>query len=257
MDLHLKDKIIIVTGGAKGIGEAIVRLLAQEGATPVILDKNEEPSKKILKDLDGKGLFIKADLTSSDACKQAVNEIQIKYKRIDGLVNNAGFNDGIGLENGTPQKFITSLNNNAGHFYFMAHYSLPFLKLHKGSIVNIGSKTSVTGQGNTSGYVAAKGAILSLTREWALELLPYSIRVNAVIPAEVHTPLYDSWINSFEKPEEKLKSVTSKIPLEHRLTTPQEIANIVAFLLSDRSSHTTGQWIHVDGGYTHLDRAIS
>jgi L-fucose dehydrogenase len=257
MDLHLKDKIIIVTGGAKGIGEAIVRLLAEEEAIPVILDKDEESSNKILKDLNGNGLFIKADLTSSDACKHAVDEIQSKYKRIDGLVNNAGFNDGIGLENGTPQKFITSLNNNAGHFYFMAHYSLPFLKLHKGSIVNIGSKTSVTGQGNTSGYVAAKGAILSLTREWALELLPYSIRVNAVIPAEVHTPLYDAWISSFENPQEKLKSVTSKIPLEHRLTTPLEIANTVAFLLSDRSSHTTGQWLHVDGGYTHLDRIIS
>lgn len=257
MDLHLKDKVIIVTGGAKGIGEAIVRLLVEEGAIPVILDKDEQSSKKILSEIHNKGYFIKTDLTSSVACQKAVDEIHSQYNRIDGLVNNAGFNDGIGLEKGTPKKFIQSLNNNAGHFYFMAHYALPFLKQNKGSIVNIGSKTSVTGQGNTSGYVAAKGAILSLTREWALELLPYSIRVNAVIPAEVHTPLYDSWINSFEKPEKKLKSVTSKIPLEHRLTTPHEIANTVVFLLSNRSSHTTGQWIHVDGGYTHLDRAIS
>ena len=255
MDLHLKDKVIIVTGGAKGIGEAIVRLLANEGAFPIILDKDEDSSKRILSDL--KGHFIKTDLTSSSACKDGIDEIISKFKKIDGLVNNAGFNDGIGLEKGTPEKFITSMNNNAGHFYYMAHYSLPHLKLSKGSIVNIGSKTSVTGQGNTSGYVAAKGAILSLTREWALELLPYSIRVNAVIPAEVHTPLYDSWINSFPNPDEKLKAVTSKIPLEHRLTTPQEIADTVAFLLSTRSSHTTGQWIHVDGGYTHLDRAIS
>ncbi len=256
MNLNLTDKVIIVTGGAKGIGEAIVRLLSEEGATPIILDKDEESAKKILRDFST-GHFIKTDLTSSMACKKAVDEITSKYHKINGLVNNAGYNDGIGLEKGTPEKFIESLNNNAGHFYFMAHYTLPYLKLKKGSIVNIGSKTSVTGQGNTSGYVAAKGAILSLTREWALELLPYSIRVNAVIPAEVHTPLYDSWINSFEKPEEKLKSVTSKIPLENRLTTPLEIANTVAFLLSDRSSHTTGQWIHVDGGYTHLDRAIS
>jgi len=257
MDLHLKGRVIIVTGGAKGIGEAIVRLLADEGAVPVILDKDEDSSKKIIADIKINAHFIKTDLTSPSACKRAVDEIQFKYNRIDGLVNNAGFNDGIGLEKGTPESFIESMNNNAGHFYFMAHYALPYLKVNKGSIVNIGSKTSVTGQGNTSGYVAAKGAILSLTREWALELLPYSIRVNAVIPAEVHTPLYDSWINSFEKPQQKLKSVTSKIPLENRLTTPLEIANTVAFLLSDRSSHTTGQWIHVDGGYTHLDRAIS
>jgi L-fucose dehydrogenase len=139
----------------------------------------------------------------------------------------------------------------------MAHYALPHLKKHKGSIVNIGSKTSVTGQGNTSGYVAAKGAILSLTREWAVELLPYSIRVNAVIPAEVSTPLYESWLKSFADPQEKLKSVSKKIPLEHRLTKPEEVADAVVFLLSDRSSHTTGQWFFVDGGYTHLDRAIS
>ncbi len=257
MDLHLKDKVIIVTGGGKGIGEAIVRLLSEEGAIPVILDKDEDSSKNLLSDIHNAGLFIRTDLTSSEDCKKAVDKIQSKYNRIDGLVNNAGYNDGIGLEKGTPEKFITSLNNNAGHFYFMAHYSLPYLKVNKGSIVNIGSKTSVTGQGNTSGYVAAKGAILSLTREWAVELLPYFIRVNAVIPAEVHTPLYDAWVNSFENPEKKLKSVTDRIPLEHRLTTPQEIAQTVAFLLSDRSSHTTGQWIHVDGGYTHLDRIIS
>jgi len=257
MDLHLNDKVIIVTGGAKGIGEAIVRSLIEENALPVIIDKDEQAAEKIISDIHPKGLFIKTDLTSPQACQKAVEEILSRYYKINGLVNNAGFNDGIGLEKGTPEKFIESLNNNAGHFYFMAYYVLPYLKLSKGSIVNVGSKTSVTGQGNTSGYVAAKGAILSLTREWAVELLPYSIRVNAVIPAEVQTPLYDLWINSFANPQEKLKSVTSKIPFEHRLTTPQEIANTVAFLLSDRSSHTTGQWLHVDGGYTHLDRSIS
>jgi L-fucose dehydrogenase len=96
-----------------------------------------------------------------------------------------------------------------------------------------------------------------LTREWAVELLPYSIRVNAIIVAECWTPLYESWIKTLPNPEEKLKSIISKIPLEQRMTTAEEIANMAAFLLSERSSHTTGQLIHVDGGYTHLDRAIS
>jgi L-fucose dehydrogenase len=139
----------------------------------------------------------------------------------------------------------------------MVHFALPYLKESKGSIVNIGSKTSITGQGNTSGYVAAKGAVLSLTREWAVELLPYHIRVNAVIPAEVATPLYDAWLKGFSDPQEKLRQVSKKIPFENRLTKPEEIADTVVFLLSDRSSHTTGQWIFVDGGYTHLDRSIS
>jgi len=89
-----------------------------------------------------------------------------------------------------------------------------------------------------------------------VELLKYNIRVNAVIVAECFTPLYEKWIKTFENPEEKLKSITGKIPLEKRMTTPEEIANMVVFLLSERSSHTTGQIIHVDGGYVHLDRAI-
>jgi NAD(P)-dependent dehydrogenase (short-subunit alcohol dehydrogenase family) len=256
MDLHLKDKVIIVTGGARGIGKAISKALVEEGAITVIIDKSEE-TVKTLPDSSQKSHIFKADLTSYNACKDVLNEIVEEFGRLDGLVNNAGFNDGIGLEHGSPEKFIQSLNNNAGHYYYMMHYALPYLKESKGSVVNIGSKTSITGQGNTSGYVAAKGAILSLTREWAVELLPYSIRVNAVIPAEVATPLYDAWLKGFADPQEKLKQVSKKIPLENRLTKPEEIANTVLFLLSDRASHTTGQWLFVDGGYTHLDRSIS
>lgn len=256
MDLHLKDKVIIVTGGARGIGKAISKALVEEGAITVIIDKSEE-TVKTLPDSSQKSHIFKADLTSYNACKDVLNEIVEEFGHLDGLVNNAGFNDGIGLEHGSPEKFIQSLNNNAGHYYYMMHYALPYLKESKGSVVNIGSKTSITGQGNTSGYVAAKGAILSLTREWAVELLPYSIRVNAVIPAEVATPLYDAWLKGFADPQEKLKQVSKKIPLENRLTKPEEIANTVLFLLSDRASHTTGQWLFVDGGYTHLDRSIS
>lgn len=122
--------------------------------------------------------------------------------------------------------------------------------------MNIASKAAVTGQGNTSGYVAAKGAQLALTREWAVELLSAQIRVNAVIPAEVLTPLYQSWIQTFDRPEEKMKSITDKIPFGKRFTTPEEIANAVVFLSSVKASHITGQHWFVDGGYTHLDRII-
>jgi L-fucose dehydrogenase len=256
MDLHLSNKVFIVTGGAKGIGRAICELLTAEGAFAVIVDKDENAGRELLSKLKG-SLFIAVDLNDIDSCRDAVNVTFGKYKRIDGIVNNAGRNDGVGLRLGTPEKFLQSVESNVGHFYSMVHYALPHLMTSKGSIVNIGSKVSLTGQGNTSGYAAAKGAVLALTREWAVELLPFWIRVNAVLPAEVWTPLYESWISTFENPEEKKKQIESKIPLQNRMTTPQEIADTVVFLLSDRSSHVTGQWLSVDGGYLHLDRSIS
>ena len=177
--------------------------------------------------------------------------------RIDGLVNNAGVNDGVSLENGTVEGFNRSLDVSLVHYFAMAHYALPHLKKTKGCIVNIGSKVSVTGQGNTSGYAASKGAINALAREWAAELLPYGLRVNTVIPAEVSTPQYETWIQKQPNPTEKLQQIVSRIPLGKRFTTPEEIANTVVFLLSDVSSHTTGQIIFVDGGYTHLDRSLT
>ena len=201
--------------------------------------------------------FIAVDLSAPDNCLKAVEECIAKFGRLDALVNNAGINDGVGLERGTPAEFVNSLGRNLLHYYNMAHYALRYLKTARGSIVNISSKTAVTGQGNTSGYVAAKGAILGLTREWAAELLPYGIRVNALLPAEVMTPLYEQWLSRFPDPKEKLKSIVAKIPLDKRMTTPDEIAAMVVFLISARASHITGQHLYVDGGYVHLDRALT
>jgi L-fucose dehydrogenase len=256
MDLHLNQKIIIVTGGAKGIGEGIVQVLAEENAIPVIIGRSENDNLKMLASIDNKGFQVVAELTKPQECENAIKQVVAKFKRIDGLVNNAGVNDGVGLENGNYEQFVASLHKNLVHYYLVAHHALPYLKQSKGTIVNIGSKTAETGQGNTSGYAASNGGRNALTREWAVELLKYGIRVNEVVVAECYTPLYEKWIKSFDNPEEKLKSIKEKIPLEKRMTTAEEIANMVAFLLSDRSSHTTGQLIYVDGGYVHLDRAI-
>jgi L-fucose dehydrogenase len=151
---------------------------------------------------------------------------------------------------------MDSLHKNLVHYYLLAQHALPYLKISKGSIVNIGSKTAETGQGGTSAYAAANGGRNALTREWAVELLKYGIRVNSVIVAECYTPLYQKWISTLEDPTEKLAQISSHIPLENRFTTVEEIADMVAFLLSERSSHTTGQLIHVDGGYVHLDRSL-
>ncbi|MBL7770731.1 MAG: SDR family oxidoreductase [Flavipsychrobacter sp.] len=260
MNLELQHKVILVTGGAKGIGEGIVRVLASEGALPVIIGRDAKDNQKLVDELLASGQKadqFAAELSDPQACKAAVDYVLLKFGRIDGLVNNAGKNDGVGLEKGSYDDFMASLHRNLVHYYLMAHHALPALIKSKGSIVNISSKTAETGQGNTSAYAASNGGRNALTREWAVELLKYGIRVNAIIVAECWTPQYANWIETLPNPKEKLDSINKRIPFENRMTTPEEIANTTAFLLSNKSSHTTGQLIHVDGGYVHLDKIIT
>ncbi len=260
MDLGLKNKIIIVTGGARGIGEGIVRVLTAEGAVAVIVGRSSVDNIKLQKEIEnagGQSFSVEAELSDPTACEKAVRAVALHFGRIDGLVNNAGVNDGVGLESGDYEGFMKSLHNNLVHYYLMAHFALPYLKKSGGAIVNISSKTAETGQGNTSAYAAANGGRNALTREWAVELLKYNIRVNAVIVSECYTPQYESWVKTLKNPDEKVREIISKIPLENRMTTAAEIAQAVVFLLSEKSSHTTGQLLHVDGGYVHLDRALA
>jgi len=260
MNLNLQDKVIAITGaaGLKGsIGQTILQHLVKEGAIPAIIDRNDrglEYVKKI-QDLGIDAIFCKTDVTDPDQIKNAVDTISKKYGRIDVVINNVGVNDVAGLD-ASYDEFIQSLKLNLVSYFLVVKHALPYLIKSKGNILNIGSKVALTGQGNTSGYAAAKGGVLSLTREWAVDLIKYGIRSNAIIIAESWTPSYDTWVKTLENGEEKLKEITDKIPLENRMTTPTEIANTCLFTISELSSHTTGQFIFVDGGYTHLDRVL-
>ena len=257
MDMKLSDKPVIVTGGGRGIGAAVALALAAEGAIPVVLDRVAPSAdfEQSLLGLQPRARCFRLDLSDEAACRAAVAESAQAFGGLYGLVNNAGVNDNVGLDAG-PAAFAASLDRNLMHYYLMAHLCVPHLLSSRGAIVNISSKTALTGQGNTSGYCAAKGAQLSLTREWAASLRGDGIRVNAVVPAEVMTPLYGEWLSTFEDPAAKLAEITRRIPLAKRLTTAEEIAAQVVFLLSEKAGHTTGQWVFVDGGYTHLDRAL-
>jgi len=259
MDLKLKNKIVLVTGGASGIGASLVYAFAEEQAIPIILDINFENAKQIETDLKSKkkeALALEVDLTDDRACEKGVRKVLEKFHRIDCLINNAGRNDRVAL--GCPvSDFRQSLELNLVHYYSMANACLPSLIQSKGTIVNISSKVALTGQGGTSGYAAAKGGVLGLTREWAVQLLKHGIRVNALLPAEVWTPLYESIIDETPNPMERLQKIEQSIPLGNRLTRPQEIADMVVFLASERASHITGQFLFVDGGYAHLDRAVT
>lgn len=260
MDLNLKNKVVVISGGAGkegSIGETIVRKLAEEGAIPVILDLSERGAAYAEK-LQGQGidaLFLKTNVTKPDQVEQAIEAIVEKYGRINILINHVGGNDGVGLD-GSYEEFVASLHLNLISYFLLTKYALPYLKASKGNILNIGSKVALTGQGGTSAYAAAKGGVLALTREWAVDLLPDQIRVNALLISECWTPAYDEWIQTLENGAERLENIRNTIPFGKRMTEPEEIADTVLFVISERSSHTTGQFVFVDGGYRHLDRAL-
>lgn len=253
MDLNLTDKVVIITGGAKGIGAGCTEAFAAEGAIPVIVGRSPDVGQALI-DKCGRGHVIAAELTSEEACKAAIEETLAKFGRIDGIIHNAGVNDGVSLRD-SPSEFLGSLQKNIFHVFTLTHYALDALIASKGFIINISSKVADTGQGATSGYAASKGAMNGLTREWALDLAKHSIRVNTVVPAEVMTPLYENWVKTLDDPAAFIAEAEARIPFEHRMTTSEEIANMVVFIASDRSAHTTGQILYPDGGYVHLDRA--
>ncbi len=262
MNLHLDGKVIFVTGGFKGIGKAIALQIAREGGVPIVLNRKNDAAegfenelKEITKDY---GIYF-IDLNNADEIAPIVKDVAEKYGHIDGIVNNAGRNDNLSLEDTSWQEFEKSIHNNLTHYFELVHQAVGYLKESKGSVLNITSKTALTGQGKTSAYAAAKGAILGLTREWAAALAKDQVRVNAIVVSEAWTPLYADWIKTFgdeKAQQERLKLITDNIPFEKRMTEPSEIADTAVFLLSDRASHTTGQWVFVDGGYVHLDRAL-
>ena len=260
MDLKLKGKIVVVSGSAGkagSIGESIVNRLADEGAIPVLVDRNSRGFDYV-EALQKKGvdsLFVQTDVTDPVQMENAVQKIAEKYGKIDAVINNVGVNDGAGLES-SYEDFMNSLKLNVVSYFLLVKYALPYLKKSKGNILNIGSKVALTGQGGTSGYAAAKGGVLGLTREWAVDLIQFGIRSNAIIIAESLTPAYHDWLNTLPDGDVVLKKINKSIPFESRMTSPDEIADTALFIVSERSSHTTGQFVFVDGGYVHLDRAL-
>jgi len=261
MDLKLRKKVALVTGGAAGIGAAVVRLLAQEGVRVAFADRSQSATAaaQLVSELSRsrhESLFIKTELTQEADCKRCVTKTLQAFGSLDILINNAGVNDAVGLEQ-SPKEFMESLQKNLVHVFAVTHHAREALINSRGAVVNISSKVAHTGQGHTSGYAAAKGGVNALTREWAAALAPHGVRVNCVIPAECDTPQYERWFASQDNPKAARASIEQMIPLGQRLTTPEEVAATVVFLASPRSGHTTGQFVFVDGGYTHLDRALT
>lgn len=255
MDLGLRDQVVVVSGAARGIGAAIARCFAAEGARVALLDRDIERGQSLASELPG-SQFIPVDLTEENGCRKAIDAVRDGLGRMSVLVNNAGVNDSVPLE-GKASDFLLSLRRNLIHVFELTQSCRADLIESRGAVINVGSKVATTGQGGTSGYAAAKGAVNALTREWAAALAVYGVRVNAVIPAECDSDQYQQWFARQPDPALARSRVANLIPLGRRLTTPAEIADAVVWLSSVRAGHITGQLLTVDGGYTHLDRALT
>lgn len=244
----LKDKVAIITGGASGIGESAVKLFAEYGAKVVITDLNEEAGKKLAEEVKSKGgeaIFVKADSSSAEDNKRVVDEAVKAYGKLDVAVNNAGIGGDAATVGDYP---IESWNkvigiNLSGVFYGMKYQIEAMLKNGGGSIINVASILGQVGFAQSSAYVAAKHGVVGLTKNGALEYATEGIRVNAVGPGFIKTPLIDQHLD-----QETQDFLASKHAMQ-RLGKPEEVAEMFAWLASDKSTFVTGAYYAVDGGY--------
>jgi len=246
--MRLKDKVVIVTGGGQGLGEAFAKGCAKEGAKVVITDVNEKNGQKVQQEIGESALFIRTDVSSRQEVQAMVNEVMKRFGKIDVLINNAGIHSGGKFWEETEETWRRIFEVNVLGVVFCSQAVVPIMmKQGKGKIINVSSKAAIVGEPFHAAYSASKGAVLSLTRAMAAELAPYKINVNALCPGTTLTPLGQS---ALEDPELR-KALESGIPLG-RLGQPEDHVGSVLFLASDESDWMTGQMIVVDGGLSMI-----
>ena len=245
--MDFTDKIAIVTGGASGMGAATAREFAAAGARVVIVDRNAELATAVAQEIGAQTSV--GDVSDHDFCQQVVDDVVGKYGRLDILVNAAGIivrADALGTSNEQWQKVM---NVNVSGIFYLSRAAVAVMKQQgKGVIVNFGSIWGGVGAAGVVAYCASKGAVHQLTRAMALDHVKDGIRINAVCPGEVNTPMLASE-RSEPVTEEILQRIASTVPME-RLADPVEIARVVCFLASDDASYMTGAMVNVDAGYT-------
>lgn len=245
---RFENRVVIVTGGAQGIGEGCVRVFAAEAANVVILDRNLERANDLIAELPGRHLAYQVDVSNHDAVSQAIDAAHLALGRIDCLINNAGIHPpDTPIERMTPAQMLDVMNINFGSTYACCYHAMKYLRETRGTIVNISSMTAVLGQKNSTAYAASKGAQLSFTKSLALEAAADGVRVNAILPSNVDTPLMRQWASSLPNPAEALERIAALQPLG-RMASIEEIGRVALFLATEDSSFITGQGLEVDGG---------
>lgn len=247
---RLEGKHAIVTGGASGIGKAIVKMFMNEGAKVIVADIDLNSAKKLCNELKNNAIPFKVDVSSAESCSSLVNFCEKEFSRLDVLVNNAG----IGLASKLPetsqddwQKVIDV--NLKGTFLGMK-YAIPLMKKSGGgSIINISSIAALVGLVDRAVYSASKGGIIAMSRAAAIDHVKDNIRINCIAPGTVDTPWIERITQTYENPTAAKKGMMDRQP-HGRLVSPNEIAAMAVYLASDESKSTIGTVMVVDGGMT-------
>ncbi len=251
--MKLKDKVAIVTGSSKGIGVGIAEEMAKEGAKVVVTSRHADEAEKVAEGIrqnGGEALVVQCDVSDVDSVKNLVAKTIEAYGKIDILVNNAGFHNSKGIEALTDDDWDFIMKTNLYSNYYCVKYALEYLKETKGNIIMMSSMVGKVGQGDSCAYSATKGGILAMCRNLAIDLAKYGIRVNAICPGWIQTPLVDHWFNVQEDPEAARAYVNANHPLG-RIGTPFDCGRAAVFLASDEDAgFLTGVQLDIDGGIT-------
>jgi L-fucose dehydrogenase len=250
--MRFQDRAVIVTGGAKGIGAGCAVVFCREGACVGILDRDLETARRTAENLTqagpGTAIAVECDVSRSSELHQAIDDVARQFGRLDCLINNAGIHPPATSVDDTSVEMVEDLLRvNFISSFAGAKFALPHLRKTRGTIINISSMTAVLGQDRSSAYASTKAAQVGLTRALAVELGREGIRVNAILPSNIDTPLMREWAATLDDPESALERVAN-LQVFGRMGTPEEIGTIALFLATDDSSFLTGQAIEAEGG---------
>ena len=248
----LSGKVVVVTGGANGIGLGCAQVMARHGASIVIADIDEEAGPEAeanLREMGGQALFVPTDVSQSEPVAQMVEQTVAEYGRLDCMLNNAGTHISKTVFDQTEEEWDRLINTNLKSYFLCTKAALDHLVAAKGSIINMSSMVGLVGQSRAMAYCASKGGIVAMTKALALDLAPYGVRANCICPGWVVTPLVEDWFNQQPDPEEARQYIYSVHPLG-RIATVEEVGEAAAFLSSDAASFITGIALPVDGAVT-------
>jgi NAD(P)-dependent dehydrogenase (short-subunit alcohol dehydrogenase family) len=250
--MKLKDKVAIITGASKGIGEGIGREFSREGAIVVVTCRTKDDGIRMADELgakNGRSVFIQTDVTKSADIQNMINKTIEIFGRIDILVNNAGYHISKNIEETSEKEWAFIQNTNLRSTFLCSKYSIPHLRRTRGTIINISSMVGLVGQANAGAYSATKGGQIAMSKGMAIDFAKDGIRVNVLCPGWIQTPLVEDWFGQQKDPSSARKYIYERHPLG-KIGTIEECGKAAVFLAGDDSSFITGITLNIDGGIT-------